>query len=173
MRLNAKETQCVRVLAKWFDSNRSDSSIQEIADFQSEGLDVDHESLVTLLKVMEQCGAIEKVLHASSHGGEFLRFDISPHTVQIVRELDEQQRKAEEPGDIVSQMTEKARRHPVLARLIIGFLLVTTAVTFINQGVQLVTSIVGVFKPSPPQESVIKVVYPPPANQSADPAKDK
>jgi len=134
-RLNDQEKQCIRILAKMFAAGEgfSERPRQTLID---EGLEIDYPSFIVLMRMMEEYGVIEKPIHIAAQEGRYWLFEITAVAVQLARELDETEKQAQEPRDIVGHIQETARKHPVWAYLIIGFFVLTAVVTFANQATQ-------------------------------------
>jgi hypothetical protein len=135
MILNADEKTCIRRLAELFERNQA--LVRDKSVWESFGLSP--ERRIPFLTTMAELGVIVNL--SPTNTDQFRAFEITSKAVQITRELDEQEKKGKEPEDIVAKVQETARKHPVVAWVIIGFILLTAAITLVNQGVQFLVTI--------------------------------
>jgi hypothetical protein len=135
--ISDREKLCVRILAKLFDQGNT-LLIEPIERLGEEGLKVEQTEYETLMQMMEAYGVICNPINTSNR---FSVFTVSPNSVRIARELDSLERKSQEPEDIVGQVNNQVRKHPVAAWGIIGFIVLTALLTFINQVIQLLKNL--------------------------------
>jgi len=131
VRLNEKEQEVLRTIAKWYREGKNDidrtSAITElrISDFEYN----------TIMPLMEHIGAIE-AKHGLSHEPNYVALDFTPlcYSEQLVRQIDEQieNEKRVVPPDIVEQLKERFHRNPWSAWIIVIFIVMTFLVTLIN-----------------------------------------
>ena len=141
-RLNADEAACVKQLAERFERNQAVVTLSESTDRPGcyvDPLDLPAERREAILSLMEEMGVIVEVEHASEI--RFFSYSIGPRALQLVRMIAEHETRKEEPRDIVENVKTTVRGHPILAWLIIGFLVLTTLVTFLNQLLQLLKTL--------------------------------
>lgn len=139
-----QEKKCLRFLARLASEGKHSVRIP-LEDFKKEGIEVDQQSLNALLRMMKRYGAIEEI--QSTNPLESRGFSVSADAVQLVRELDDIEKKANDPGDIVEQIKDAARSNRVAAWALIIFVVLTALVTFANQGIQLLQNLGVIAKP--------------------------
>jgi hypothetical protein len=76
-------------------------------------------------------------------GGTYFSFQISPRAVQAARAIQwQEQQKDRESRDIVAELKNAAKSNPIAAWVIIGFIVLTALITFVNQLWQLIDRVV-------------------------------
>ena len=151
-RLNQTEIACVEKLAELLEKGECYVRADFIDDDDDEPapqpnpLNVPPEKRAATLELMESMGVIAEVEHAS--GLRFFSFRITSKALQVVRAIKEEREKEKEPEDVVEQLKSTAKSKPILAWIIIGFVVLTAVVTFANQTIQLLEKI-GVVAASP------------------------
>jgi hypothetical protein len=129
---NISETEklCIRILAKLFEEGETFLQAP-LGMLQERGLKVESSEYDSLMRMMETYGAIRDPINTFEGG--FWGFTITPNSVLIAREIDELERKAKEPEDIVGQVNQQVRKHPVAAWIVIGFVVLAAVLTVISQ----------------------------------------
>jgi hypothetical protein len=127
MILKGAEIGCVKILAKSYENGQRAFNYQ--SDWESIGLTEENFSPVLLM--LEHYGIISDAI--KDFDIEFRAFQITPLAVQIARDIEDQEKKKEEPKDIVEGVTQMARKNRTLATVIIFGLVLTAALTAVNQ----------------------------------------
>ena len=140
MILNEEEQNCIRFLAKCFAENRT-LFIQRT--WAMEQMEIDDDKYETLMRIMEEIGAIDRV--SSSSSGYATAFQISPYVLQLQRELDLEEQKAKVPPDIVEQLEARVRQNPWTAGIIIIFLILALLIPLLNSLWELLEKIMSFF----------------------------
>jgi hypothetical protein len=127
--ISDREKLCVRILAKLFDQENA-LLIEPRERLRDEGLKTEQTEYERLMQMMEAYGVICNPIHALSR---YTAFTISPNSVRYARELDSLERKSQEPEDIVGQVNQQVRKHPVAAWVVIGFVVLAAVLTVVSQ----------------------------------------
>jgi hypothetical protein len=138
--LSEPEIACLKRLAELYREGKTFLTVNDPS------LVLPAETREAILGTMENLGIIDRATHAI--GLRFVQFNISANSVQVARQIQEQESAKKEPEDIVEQLKGTAKSKPVLAWLIIAFVVLAAAVTFANQLLDLLTKL-GVIKLQP------------------------
>ena len=132
--MSEREKSCARLMAKMFNEGKGNPSREEFLTAFEDHADIllSYNDYRALLEMMEHYGVVASALHVLSAEGRYYTFTISPKAVQVVRELDEQEKQSQEPGDIVEQIKSKAKSSPAVAWVIVGFIVLTALVSLIS-----------------------------------------
>ncbi|HEV3261875.1 MAG TPA: hypothetical protein VG013_33805 [Gemmataceae bacterium] len=107
----------------------------------TEELGMTPENRQVVLAATEALGIVKDAAYDPGTG-QFV-FEITPRAVQAARAIQWQETvRKSESRDIVAELKSTAKANPVLAWAIIGFVILTAAVTMVNQVWQLVDRIV-------------------------------
>jgi hypothetical protein len=138
LRINEQEKKCIQSLAGMF--TEGDSYLMEPRGaLKEKGIDVDEAAFLAMMGMMAQYGVIDNVEHADEL--PFSSCTITAKSVQVSRQIEHQEKQAKEPEDIVEQLKQTAKSNRYVAWIIIGFIVITAAVTFTNQSIQLLEKI--------------------------------
>ncbi len=133
--LNETEIECVRRLAKLFESG--EPHWQDENDCEQLGLT--SSTYPQTIATMEHIGVIDSV---SNLGGKpYTRFRVTPLAVQMVREWAAEEERKKEVKDIVEMVKLTFRRHPFTAWAFIVFVVLGALITAANQLLSLLKSI--------------------------------
>ncbi|MFO0849565.1 MAG: hypothetical protein U0871_13560 [Gemmataceae bacterium] len=124
--LSDAERACVRILAGRFEAG-------QMRWRRSEGwgsIGLAEETYHPVLKMLEQYGFISDVSNTMEQ--RYVSFRIEPLCVQVVRTLDEDERKRQEGKDIVEHFQATLRRHPVWGRVILAGLMLTVLLSAVS-----------------------------------------
>jgi hypothetical protein len=148
--ITPEEQKCIRIIAKMYRDGIIQLSQEKLREaLTADSVHVDDAGFHLLIRMMEQYGVIESW---ATDGPFIVRgHTITAGSVQLERAIDQQFHDAEK-GDIVAQVTEKARSHPVLAWFIIAFFILTMTATFLNQTMGVLQSLGVMAKPSATQK---------------------
>ena len=102
----------------------------------TEELGMTPENRQAVLTAIEAFGIIGDVDYSSDTGG--FAFEITSKAVQAARDIQRQEAGRSEPRSIVAELQSTAKANPVWAWVIVGFVILTAAVTLVNQVWQLV-----------------------------------
>lgn len=169
--MSDKEKKCLHSLAKSFLAGEEWPGAILSEGMAEAGLEHGTPDHNTIMSLMEEYGAIDHAIHA---GGSFYNnFHITAKAVLLDRQLEELERKANEPKDIVTQTTERARKHPLLGIAVYIIIVVAAVIAFSNQLAQFIANIKPIFAPPPPtkvEEPSPKstIAPPPPMKQARD-----
>lgn len=136
--LTENERECAMILAKIFQGG-TETLISPLAEMTSAGMKQNPDEFEASMRMMEHYQVIVEPIRSASGKCEYAI--ITPRAVVFAREIEKETNKAGEPRDIVAQVTEKARKHPVAAWAVILLIVATTILTFINQVLQLLKHI--------------------------------
>ena len=145
------EKKCLRILAKLFQEGRavlwsgsllSMLNLHDVGErLRSEGLELSNPAAyAVMIRVMAGYGAIEEaksepvILFGAEPGSarrDTTTTIISAAVVQMARELDELEKRPEEPEDIVEQLRTSAKANPYIARAVFWFGIITAIAVFI------------------------------------------
>lgn len=130
--LTDQEKQCLRILSKLFSEGKDSVSNPRQA-LAEEGLRLEYQEFRVVMERMDGIGALRTKQSALAPEGQFILITISPKAVQLRRELERLDAQPSEPRDIVAEIKDTAKGNRLLAWFIIGFIVLTALVTFLNQ----------------------------------------
>lgn len=112
MRLNGKEQEVLRTIAKWYREGKNDiDRTSATAELQISDLEYN-----TIMPLMENIGAIEAMHGQPSDGPNYVALDFTPlfYSEQLVRQIDEQieSEKRAVPSDFVQQLQSHVPQNP-------------------------------------------------------------
>jgi hypothetical protein len=136
VRLNQTEASLVKKLAELFEQGQTQVAVSA-DDETDKSLGLTPENVEAVLGTLQHIGAISELW--TGDGGRAFTFIITPVAVQAARAVREQETEAAKPKvrDIVAEMKETARGNRLLAWAIIAFIVLTAAITFVNQLLEL------------------------------------
>lgn len=117
--ITLQEKEFLRLLAKIQQETVQNPSPLRARQILMTTLGLDENAFVSLMGMMVHYGAVE--CESSNQWERFSSFRISPHAVVLARELDERDKQALEPEDIVTKVTETARKNRLTAGILIAF----------------------------------------------------
>ena len=133
MRLNGKEQEVLRAIAKWYREGKNDiDRTSATAELQ-----ISDSEYNTIMPLMENIGAIE-AKHGLLHEPNHVALDFTPlsYSEQLARQIDIQieieNKKRAAPPDIVEQLKVRARQNPWMAWAIIIFLILALLIPLLN-----------------------------------------
>lgn len=135
LRLNADEVACVKRMAELYKEGRTSVVFYEDLEETTKDIGLTMGNRDAVLGVMEQSRIIEGVQHV--RGMRFCSFIIGPQSLQVARAIEAAEDTKKEPRDIVAEVQQKANRHPFLAWLMIGSVVLAATLTIINQAAEL------------------------------------
>lgn len=144
VRLNASESACVKRLAELFENGVTWSNAKASLHDPEKPLGVPEGEYDVVLATMEHIGAIENVTGVA--GARFFYFQITPRAVQHARAIQDQESKKAVPRDIVAEIKETARRNPIVARLIIGFVVLAAMATLVGAILTIIDKVIDLSK---------------------------
>ncbi len=127
MYLNEVEQRCIKVLAECFSQQPDHGHWSREKIIELVGIDDDQ--YIPLMKTMESAGVISP--HSAS-GAYALKVSVKADAVQMHREIEANHAK-ERTQDVVKSVQDAIRQNPWTAWPILGFLALTTVVTFVSQ----------------------------------------
>lgn len=144
-RLNEMEMKCVKLLAEMFE--RGEVHVEaNLSDLVAgDQPDVTPQKRAAVLETMQSIGVIEDAVDLGHV--RYASFTITPKVVQVARAIDAELKERSEPEDIVEKITTAARNRPVIAWLIVGFLVLTAIATLVNQTIQILQNFRVIPKP--------------------------
>jgi hypothetical protein len=112
VRLNGKEQEVLRTIAKWYREGKNDiDRTSATAELQISDLEYN-----TIMPLMENIGAIEAMHGQPSDGPNYVALDFTPlfYSEQLVRQIDEQieSEKRAVPSDFVQQLQSHVPQNP-------------------------------------------------------------
>jgi hypothetical protein len=140
-RLIPAEAACAQRLAELFEKN---TTCLTASNETMGALGLTPENREAILGVMEHLGVISDVVHArGGSAGRFFSFLITPKALDVARAIRElEEAKKSERRDIVSEIQQKAKSHPVMAWLIFVAIVLAAVVATANQLWDLIVKIV-------------------------------
>lgn len=126
-RLSDKELECLKVIARWFSEGKR-AQARGVKTYEALGITA--EEFTPIIRTMELIGAVEKLDQYDREG--VISFRPTAYSLQLVRELEQQRAAGTPPPDIVEQIEKRARRKPVLAWTIIAALVLTMAISILD-----------------------------------------
>lgn len=145
LRISDAEIKCIQILAQQFENGGN--YLTNPRDVLTQG-GMDWNGGVTfngLLGMMERYGVIDKIEHSDQV--LYLAFGITGRAVELARQIELAWKQAQEPRDIVEQLTIGAKKRPIIAWMIIAFFVLTAAATLINQTIQIFQNLGWIPKP--------------------------
>lgn len=134
-RLSDKELDCLKVIARWFSEGKGQ---QFLGDETYKELGITAQEFTPIIRTMEHIGAVDNL--GTCEDG-VISFRPTAHSLQLVRELEQQRAAGTPPPDIVEQIEKRARRKPVLAWTIIAGLVLTMALSILDNLTSLIERI--------------------------------
>ena len=95
-----------------------------------------NENHIPVLSLLEHHGLIEVLVRTFDE--EFGAFKISPLAVQVARDMDKQEKKSQEPKDLVDEFRNMARKTKAIAISILAVSVFVVVITGVNQLLSLV-----------------------------------
>ena len=130
------EMACIKRLVEWVESGRINITRHggHFAGLQ-EAVGVDHSRMIVILQMLSEHNIITDV---KSTKMPFETFSVTSKAVQIMREIEIVRKREEEGKDIVDQVKNALRRHPIGGWLFVSFLALLALITFANQLISLI-----------------------------------
>lgn len=128
--LSEQEKALLRVLASLWDENvpQLGDPLKTLAD---RGIRLEPSEYSRLISMMVEIGAVRSL--ASVRGMRHAMIVVEPQAAVLARQVEEADRIANEPEDIVEKIKSTAKRNTVFAWAMIVMAVATMVVTFVSQ----------------------------------------
>ena len=133
MSLGDMELAVIDEMCEWFVSGDNENVL---VDSLPHDFGVDKNRAHSLFIRLKALGAIEEyeLVGATAERAAIKSFRVSGNICEVAA----RERAARNPKvDIVERLYRQARTHPIVAWLLVGFFVLTAAVTLVNQGLQI------------------------------------
>lgn len=127
--LNEAEVECARRLAAIHEKGAG-----HFVSLDMDALGLTRENYAAVLGTMEHLGLITDAVHTT--GGQYFHFRVTGRAVQLVRDIDQREQKAEAP-DIVEQTKKAIRSHPVMGYVVVAVIGLSFLLVLVNQAISL------------------------------------
>jgi hypothetical protein len=142
MRLTDIEVKCIEILARMFAEGRVDVSRIELQKI----MQLSEVQMNSLLRMMHEFGAIERVMSGTLENEFALDFSPAPRAVELARGFEDQRQQKNIPPDIVDQIMRRFRTNPRTAIIIFIILALSLILSLLNQGCELIDRIINWFR---------------------------